>query len=321
MSIVDCISEIISSSENIFETNQANVITSILQAEKVFFLDTCFVTKSFHIGTEELFQAFEKIAGGKEPQKIVFVITELVLYELKDSAANVLQAKNKDFFEKMSEQGFCLLLLKEETVYEHIRPFMSYSIEKWNVLFSTLMHDNVANLSFNSMVRTDSRMPYFGFSEIGYHAPSDSYFITDIIVYLKNVKRSKDSMAEELICISLFFIFELTRGSMRNEYIFCTHDFGAVARMKKAIQTSYPDMQKQLKTINVFTIVQYMINEEIVTSKEEALNVLKKIMGERVSLIIRDALPFSSMEETITIEEAVEKIFNHEQVELVGREA
>ena len=83
-------------------------------------------------------------------------------------------------------------------------------------------------------------------------------------------------MAEELICISLFFIFELTRGSMRNEYIFCTHDFGAVARMKKAIQTSYPDMQKQLKTINVFTIVQYMINEEIVTSKEEALNVLKK---------------------------------------------
>lgn len=40
-----------------------------------------------------------------------------------------------------------------------------------------------------------------------------------------------------------------------------------------------------------------------------------------LGLIIRDALPFSSMEETITIEEAVEKIFNHEQVELVGCEA
>lgn len=32
-------------------------------------------------------------------------------------------------------------------------------------------------------------------------------------------------------------------------------------------------------------------------------------------------LPFSSIEKTITIEEAVEKIFNNEQVELVGREA
>lgn len=321
MSIVDCISEIISSLGNIFETNQANVITSILQAKKVVFLDTCFITKSFNIGTEYLFKAFEKIAGGKKPPKIVFVITELVLYELKDSATNVLQAKNKEFLEKMSDQGFVLLLLKEETVYENIRPFMSYPIEKWNEIFATLIHDNVANLSFNNLVRTDSRMPYFGFSKIGYHAPSDSNFIKDIIVYLKNAKRSKDSMAEELICISLFSIFELTHGSMRNEYIFCTHDFGAVARMNKAIQTSYPNMQKQLKTINVFTIVQYMISEEIITSKEESLNALKKIMGDKVKLIIREDLPFSSIEKTITIEEAVEKIFNNEQVELAGREA
>ena len=36
-------------------------------------------------------------------------------------------------------------------------------------------------------------------------------------MYLKNAKKSKDSMAEELICISLFSIFELTHGSTRGK--------------------------------------------------------------------------------------------------------
>ena len=66
MSVVDCISEMISASGSLFETNQANVVASILQAEKIFFLDTCFITKSFNIETEDLLRAFENIAEGKE---------------------------------------------------------------------------------------------------------------------------------------------------------------------------------------------------------------------------------------------------------------
>lgn len=147
MTIKDCISQMISSSGNIFETDQERVIASILQSENVMFLDTCFITKSSHIEKEGLFEAFEKIAGGKEKQKIVFVVTELVLYELKDSVSNVLQVKNQEFFEKMIEHGFCLFLLREETVFENIKTFMRYSSEKWNRIFSTLIHDNIANLS------------------------------------------------------------------------------------------------------------------------------------------------------------------------------
>lgn len=168
------------------------------------------------------------------------------------------------------------------------------------------------------MIRNDRRMPYYGFSECGYNVPADRDYIKDIIVYLKNAKKSKDSMAEELICISLFSIFELTHGSTCNTYIFCTHDFGAVARMNKAIQTSYPGELKQFKNINAFTMIQYMIKEEIITSKTQALNSMKKIMGERVKLIIREEAPFSSIEKTIEIEEAVDRIFNKESVVLVG---
>ena len=271
MTIKDCISQMISSSGNIFETDQERVIASILQSENVMVLDTCFITKSSHIEKEGLFEAFEKIAGGKEKQKIVFVVTELVLYELKDSVSNVLQVKNQEFLKKM-----------------------------------------------NGLIRNDRRMPYYGFSECGYNVPADRDYIKDIIVYLKNAKKSKDSMAEELICISLFSIFELTHGSTRNTYIFCTHDFGAVARMNKAIQTSYPDELKQFKNINAFTMIQYMIKEEIITSKTQALNSMKKIMGERVKLFIREEAPFPSIEKTIEIEEAVDRIFNKESVVLVG---
>lgn len=320
MSVVECISEMISASGNLFEANQANVVASILRAEKIIFLDTCFVTKSFYMETENLLKAFESFAGGKDKSKIVFVLTELVLYELKDSEKNKLQEKNEDFFNKMSEYGFCLLLLKEEAICDNIRPYMTHSVEKWNRLFSNLIHDNIANLTVGKRIRTDCRMPYYGFSEMGFSIPSNSTFINEIIVYLKNAKTGKDSMAEELITISLFFMFELLRGSHRNEFIFCSHDFGAIARINKFLQTSYPNMLCYLKCINVFSMVQYMVNEGILDSKEKVLDSLRKIMGDTIKLVIRNDLPFQSIEKKITIDEAVEMLFTNKTVDLLGRE-
>ncbi len=319
MSIINCIADIISASGSIFETNQEIVIRKILQAEKAFFLDTCFVSKSLHLNAAHVFGAFRRISGGKEKQEVVFVVSELVLYELKDSADNVLQAKNREFLEKMSAEGFSLLVLKEETVCSHISPFMKYSKKQWNEIFIRLIHDNIATLGFSQIVRTDKRMPYFGFSEVGFPVPGDADFINDIIVYLKNMKKNKDSLAEELIGISLLFLSELTHGSMRNEYIFCTDDFGALARMNKVIQTSYPTVQNRFKAINMFTLVQYMMKEKIMTSKKEAVDSLKKIMGGNVKLLVENALPFCPKEETLTIDEAVDRIFNDEQIVLLGR--
>ncbi len=321
MSVVDCISEMISASGDLFETNQTRVVASILQAEKIFFLDTCFITKSFNIETEDLLKAFESIAGSKEESKIVFVLTELVLYELKDSVENKLQEKNKEFFCNMSEYGFCLLLLKEETICDNIRPYMSYSVEDWNRRFSNLIHDNIANLTFGKRIRTDCRMPYYGFSEMGFNIPNNSTFVNEIIVYLKNAKTSKDSMAEELISISLFFIFELVHGAFRNEFIFCSHDFGAIARINKSLQTSYSHRLCQFKSINIFSIVQYMVKEGILDSKEKVLDSLQKVMGDTVKLIIRNDLPFQPSEKKVTIDEAVEMLFANKAVDLLGRES
>jgi len=318
MTVEESISDILSSLNDIFETDQEEVIKHILRAEKVFFLDTCFITRLFYIQPEKVFNAFERIAEGREKKKAVFVVTELVLYELKDSKTNRLQDNNKRFFDKMSEYGFCLLVLNEESICSNIRPFLTYSNKKWNKLFSGLIHDNIANLHFNGLVLKDKRMPYFGFSEAGYSVPGDGDFIKKIILYLKNTKTNNDSMAEELVCTSLFSIFELIHGSNRTEYIFCSNDYSAIARINKTIQTSYPDMQKQLKSIHMFSFVQFVVSEGIVNSKDEVLRILRKTMGENVKLIINEKLPFASAERIVMLEEAVEMLFDGEQIQLVG---
>lgn len=317
MSVSECISKMISASGNLFETNQKKVVESILCAKKTVFLDTCFITKSLHLKTEDLLKAYETLAGGKKASDIVFVVTELVLYELKDSAEDKLQKRNEAFFCAMSEYGFQLLLLKEETMCENIRPYMSHTVQHWNQRFCELMHENIANMTLGKRLRTDSRIPHFGFCEYGFCATGDGTFVKEIIAFLKEMKADKDSMAEELIVISMFFLFELIRGTHRNELLFCSHDFGALARMNQFLQTSYPDMRGSCKRIHVFSMVQYMVAEGILDSKEEVLAALKNIMNDTVTLVIRNNLPFQSDERKISISEAVDMLFENQTVELI----
>ena len=63
-----------------------------------------------------------------------------------------------------------------------------------------------------------------------------------------------------------------------------------------------------------------MVNEGILDSKETVLDSLKKIMGDTVKLVIRNDLPFQSIEKKITIDEAVEMLFANKTVDLLGHE-
>ena len=76
----------------------------------------------------------------------------------------------------------------------------------------------------------------------------------------------------------------------------------------------------QFKIIINFSMVQYMVNEGILNSREIVLDSLKKIMGDTVKLIIRNDLPFQAIEKKVTIDEAVEMLFENKKVDLLGRE-
>lgn len=317
MSVADVIHDLTEDSGALFETEQSEVVDSILKSPKVFFLDTCFVTKSFFFDEKDIFEAFIRLAEG---DGAVFVVTELVLYELKDSASNTLQKKNREFFEHMKEQGFRLLLLKEETVCENIKQYMNYSAKEWNEKFAGLIHDNAAVLGIVSKTRNDSRMPYFGFSELGYKIPADKDFIKIIIKYYKSLKTARDSLAEELVAISLFFILKLPCVGQRENYIFCTHDFSAIVRINKAIQTSYPSRAACFKTIHLFGFFQYMVSEGILTSAEHAADIMEKVMGNSVDLIVKENAPFSYVESRVDVKHAVEMVFDKKDMVLVGRQ-
>lgn len=316
MSVADVIHDLTEDSKTLFETEQTEVMASILKAPKVFFLDTCFVTKCFFFKEEDVFKAFSRLIGGIEA---VFVVSELVLYELKDSATNTLQKKNREFFEHMKAQGFRLLLLKEETVCENIRQYMNYSVKEWNEIFARLIHDNIAAIGIVSKTRNDSRMPYVGFSELGYKVPLDKDFIKTIIEYYKSLKTEKDSLAEELVAISLLFIMKLPCIGQGENYIFCTHDFSAIVRIHNAIRTSYPLRTVCFKTIHLFGFFQYMVSEGILTSVESATGIMEKIMGESVELIVKENAPFSYVESRFDVKSAVEMVFDKKDIELVGR--
>lgn len=105
--------------------DQKSVCKKIIRARNVIWLDTCFITKiEFLPDRWKIFQAYEKMANGKSERDIVFVITELVLYELMDSDINVVHEKQVTFFTQMHEYGFCILLLNEETIHKNLELFL-----------------------------------------------------------------------------------------------------------------------------------------------------------------------------------------------------
>lgn len=316
MKIEKCIEELIQESSNLFETDNGENIKSILVAKNIVFLDTCFITKSFFFDRNTLFDSFVRMFGGKDVKNVVFVVTELVLYELKDSSNNELQAKNLSFFSDLKQEGFRVVILNEETVYNHLKPYLGYSNKRWNELFTRWVHDNVAVFRFANRIRTDNRTPYYGFSEINYNTPSDSEFVSSIIRYIKNTKKDKDSLAEELVCITLFFFLEIISESNRQKVIFCTHDFRAIDVTRKAIYTSFPT-SCCFKIMHVFGLFQYMVKEGLITSRKEATQLLRKIMGDSVSLMVRERSPFVSEVKRVDIQGAVDLIFSEKDIELI----
>lgn len=320
MSIAKVIESIKEDSIPIFMEKQTDVISKILLTKKIIFLDTCFISRSFHLSHQKIFNAFKKLAGGSTERDLVFVVTELVLYELKDSLHDKLQVRAKEFLQNLVDNGFCVVLLKEETVCAEIGKYLDYNVQKWNTYFATTLHDNIANLSkLASVVENDTTMPYQGIMKYGYKVPKDPKFIEKVIFHIKERKSTKDSLAEELICICLFFLLELLHDSNRNQFLFCSNDWPAIIRIRQAIQTSYPTNEKKFEVIHLFSLIQYMVNEKILENKDEVEEALKKIFGESVRIIVVSKIPFASKEEIVDIKEVTHMLFKNEEFLFIGK--
>ena len=319
MTVVEIIADIKADMVSFAVTDQIESVKKILGAKKAFFLDTCFITRAFHIpDRKQIFKAFELLADGKETEKIVFVLTDLVIYELKDSSANVLQKSNRDFLVDMQRYGFTIVTLNEEGIKDVIGTYISRSKEDWNREFVTWIRSSIALLTYlGKTIKEAPSFPYPNILDAGFPVPKDESFIRKTIVSIKNEKHPKDSLAEELLCISFFFLFEVACLSGKSEYCFCSADLSAISRLRKAVNV-HP---KKLTTnsMQIYTLIKYMIDEKIMTNKAEVVTVLKKISGGHINAIIYKGSPYSSEYAELTPEETADKMFAGENITFTGK--
>ena len=91
MQVVETISEIKATVSKLFVQDDKEVLQTILKSSHVVFLDTCFVSRVANDeSTEKIVAFFKKIEA-------VFVVTDLLLYEMKDSKDNCLQVHLLEF--------------------------------------------------------------------------------------------------------------------------------------------------------------------------------------------------------------------------------
>ena len=319
--INETINEIKNSLPEIFIVNQEECYKKILRANNICFLDTCFVTRLIVLAEKfDIYKAFEEMAQGRDEEHIVFVLTGLVLYELKDSKESVLQAKNLKLFKSINANGFTIVVIDEETVCENINNYLGKPKVEWNTLLIRRLIENKANLSkLFSVMSNSGDAIQVAISDGSVRTIKEIDFIVRLISAVKERKNDKDSLAEELVAVSLFFILELIKDSNRNAIYFCSHDLPAIDRMNKVCKTSFDEVTTPIKAVSFFTFVNYMVERGCVPDKEALAEVLRKTMAPAISVLLLDDSLVQNTFEKMSIDDVADKMFSGVRLAYVGK--
>ncbi len=210
----------------------------ILRSEKALFLDTGFVSR---VGAQEWGAKGERIIkealGEAEPNNSVCIITELVLYELKDSQKNAVQQHNRDLLYHLHKSGYRIVILCEEKLAELTREFLTINSKEWNISFVSKIDMNKAYLTTVKRL-LDMHPNYKGIFDYEYRIPIKASFVSELIMWLKDNKKRKDSLAEQIISLCILLLLDLPS---KTEYVLCTKDKNAAVNLRRIIGLSYPD--------------------------------------------------------------------------------
>lgn len=318
MTIRETIDQIEVSLGGLFVQEQVEVYKLILKTRNIIFLDTCFITRLIYFGNPEYFSnAFERLAGGKTKEDIVLVITELVLYELKDSQEPVLQKNNYEILKRIKESGFSIVVLRESEVCDNIGNYINRKPLIWNEFLVGKLRDNKANLTYLSrIIMTDKTIGFSNLFEEEFVIPKQKRFINNLIEKVEERKSSRDSLAEELVGVVMFFLFELIKDSNRNIVYFCSNDYAALTRMGKVIQEAYAICNVEYIPLSTFTLAQYMVKEGIIESENWLLELFGHTLSEKITVLVKKEIPYHETEVEITREEAVDLILEGKSLQL-----
>lgn len=288
-------------------TDQVLVVKEILRASTALFLDTCFISrvKQFRDDTK-LIMLFESIFKNYADAKKVIVVSSLVLYEMRDTD-NKLSIYEKNLLKKLSVEGFKIVIMREETLSKQLSEYTSASTNERNNAFVKILCDNKANLSKLTRIvysKPTTRKIY----DYDFAAPYKVSFINDFISNVKEMKDTGDSLAEELIVLS---IMQLAEYPSSRQDVLCTNDLSAIVRLNKSVCTSLASERTRISAMSMFTVAQAMIREGIVTEADKTVirNVLATSVGNRIFVTEIKEPPLHSIDIHIGLDELVDGMF------------
>ena len=306
MSVRKIIDDVIETLPSNVTVDQKIACEKILKAEKIVFLDTCFLSNMKKIDKNTREEMLRTI--NKDGETIVFVITELVLYEASDLRVNCVQPYVVELVNSVVESGSDVVVLCEDTTAAFFSQYVSRNVEWWNSTFFNRVIENRMFLNKTAGLMQSLTKCVGGEARLTTTNRKDASFIPRIIAAIKETKENKDSLAEQLICVVMFFLYEGFNFSNKSIY-FCSVDNAALASVRHAIVNSYDKNQIHYENIHFFLLLQYMVQQGLVTDKEKLLSYMKKTLPDFVCVVERKKLPFQEMEEVLTLEQITEGLF------------
>ncbi len=319
MTVREIIDDLINDLPSYAQTDQNIVCDCVLKAKRIVFLDTCFIVRLKYFELEQLRKLMDRILLNYDPSQIVFVITELILYESRDDRSNRIKDYFRDIISIAEAKSVRFLLLQEEALYKCIMPYSNYSVEEWNNLFIYRLSENKSNLiKITGLIKSDSHNPACSLFVESEKKLKNRDFIGKTIEQLKERKKSEDSLAEELICVLIFFLFEGFVNTQKKKIYFCSSDNKALAKLKKAISSSYCNCASNFENIHLFSLTQYMISQGILTDKASVNMILKNAMASKVLVTEKKELPFCESDQIMSLEQVIDGIFEGKQYSYKG---
>ncbi len=298
-------------------TDEDGACDILLKSRLAVFLDTCFMSSLQKLEEKLLEDLLAKVTNEGNGKKMVLVITELVLYESKDSRNNKVQSYVKRIIDIAERNHIPVVLINEQNMHKVLMKYTGNGVNWWNNIFLARLQENKANLAkLMVVINSDKESVLNDSNHITNEQLKDAEFISDAIGHIKERKSDKDSMAEELICIVIFFLFEGFMNVPNKRVLFCSNDNEALARVRMAVKTSY--VTTSFENVHFFTLVQFMVAEGLLTDKEIVYGILKKTMAPNLLVQEKKELPFCETEQMMTLEEIVDGLFIGKQYSYRG---
>lgn len=287
--------------ESIAETDEEKIKCYLFRTDNLLFLDTCFITHQNCLeNVSYSYEILEELCGGTDLKHVLFVVTELVLYEMRDKDKGI-NEKSFSYLKGLSEYGFTIVLVKEENILNMVSPYISKSAKEWNYLFWDKLNNSKPYLK-RIMCMADA---------CRYEDKFDSNtFIHNFLCDIKETKKSKDSLAEELIFVYMLFLLELIGNSSRKHIYFLSDDYPAITKLQKALNITNKNQSGNYEAISSFSLAQEMVRCEKITSVSKVEAFLIKTMSEPFHVLINKQPPYQPTEAIVSAHEVADYVVN-----------